>query len=179
MRRQNLGGGSQLGGGGGSLARVWGWWRQQHGGNVGSGNAAVAARRRQPAWRRLRQLGGCLTAVLLPRFPTRCYCRQSCCCRRASQRAGTANKVALLSSCSLCCQAGRRCRHQAATAALPLYPPPLRCRCLHCRCSAAAATAALLPSCCRRCQAGCRLRGAATTLSPPPPPSFPSSSLSL
>jgi hypothetical protein len=38
---------------------------------------------------------GTVTAVLPPRFPLRCHCRQSRCCRRASQRAATAEEVAL------------------------------------------------------------------------------------
>ena len=66
-----------------------------------------------------------------------------------------------------------------AKVSLSLATPPLRCRCLHCRRAAVAATAALLPSCRHHRQAGCRLQGAVTALPPPLSLSFPSSSSSL
>ena len=118
------------------------WQERGVGSSLGSSSTAVAAERQwQPAWWQRQQLGGSATAVLPPHFPTRCHCRQSCCCHRTSHRAATAAKVALLSSCRLCrqagrrrhhcCQAGCRHRHRAANAVLPLRTPLPRCRRCH------------------------------------------------
>jgi hypothetical protein len=99
-RQQHLRGDGQLSGGGGSLARAQGWRRRQRSGGVGSGSTAVAARWwRRPAWRWWQQLGESATAVLPPRFPTRCHFRQSCCCHRPSQCGATADEVVLPPSC--------------------------------------------------------------------------------
>ena len=153
------------------MARARHWQRRQRGCGIGGGRAGVAARRQQrPAGRRWRQLRRSATAVLPLHFLTRCHCRQSCCCRRASRYTATADKVALPPSFAPRCQADRCHRHQAATAALQ----QLRC---HSRTTAVYTADGLpLPTPPPRCRRR-RHRCALAKLPPPPPSWTPSPSL--
>ncbi len=102
-----------------------------------------------------------------------CHTRLQQFCRRASQHAATAAKVAAVAALFNALPLLPKLHfHQAATVAAKLSPLLSRCRCLRCCHAATAANAALSPSY-RRCrQAGCHLHAAAALL-PLPSPLFP------